>query len=292
MSLPSMPKSFEDVPGPLQEGICQGLQPNEIVRHLIFSPEFKAGKFRTLESVFCVTDRRWLAVLRQPDGNIILDSAPFECTLLVALTIVLLHGGLKIDFAKEGRSRSMVLHFNTVMQALYSAAIRDLLDGIDESHSPHLLLDAKSRSMLQHWPLKYQNYAVIYMPRGSSLLAAVHWDTLRGAFGREIGPSAALLLSDRHLVLIAEEKSFRRFGFRRDAKYGGIISYIPRQRLVRHEITERRRVRSLALELRVGETAEKLELLLPIEKCAEVLRLIQQAESKGAKPLRGTINAT
>jgi len=53
---------------------------------------------------FCVTDRRWLAVLRQPDGNIILDSAPFECALLVALTIVLLHGALKIDFAKEGRS--------------------------------------------------------------------------------------------------------------------------------------------------------------------------------------------
>ena len=120
----------------------------------------------------------------------------------------LLHGGLKIDFAKEGRSRSMVLHFNTVMQALYSAAIRDLLDGIDESHSPQSLLDAKSRLMLQHWPLKFQNYAVIYMPRGSSLLAAAHWDTLRGAFGREIGPSAALLLSDRHLVLIAEENHF------------------------------------------------------------------------------------
>jgi hypothetical protein len=178
------------------------------------------------------------------------------------------------------------------MQALYSAAIRGLLDGIDESHSPHLLLDAKSRSMLQHWPLKYQNYAVIYMPGGSSLLAAVHWDTLRGAFGREIGPSAALLLSDRHLVLIAEEKSVRRFGFRRDAKYGGIISYIPRQRLLGHEITERRRVRSLALELRVGETAEKLELLLPIEKCTEVLRLMEQGESKGAKPSRGTINGT
>jgi hypothetical protein len=210
-----------------------------------------------LESVFCVTDRRWLAVLKQRDGNVILDAAPFEYTLLVALTIVLLHGGLKIDFVREGRSRSMVLHFNTVMQALYSAAIRDLLDGIDQSNGPQLFLDAKSRSMLQHWPLKYQNYAVIYMPRGSSLRAAVHWDTLRGAFGRELGPSAALLLSDRHLVLIAEEKSVGRFGFRREAKYGGIISYIPRQRLVRYEITERRRVRSLALELRVGGDSRK-----------------------------------
>jgi hypothetical protein len=138
--------------------------------------------------------------------------------------------------------------------------------------------------MLQHWPLKYQNYAVIYMPRGSSLLAAAHWDTLRGAFGREIEPSAALLLSDRHLVLIAEEKSVRRFGFGRDAKYGGIITYIPRQRLVRREITERRRACGLILELRIGGTTEKLELSFPIEKCAEVLRLVQQAEGKGGMP--------
>jgi hypothetical protein len=45
MSLPSMPKSLEDFPVPLQEGACQGLQANEIVRHLIFSSEFKVGKF-------------------------------------------------------------------------------------------------------------------------------------------------------------------------------------------------------------------------------------------------------
>jgi hypothetical protein len=184
----------------------------------------------------------------------------------------------------------MVLHFNTVMQALYSPAIRDLLDGIDESHSPQSLLDAKSRLMLQHWPLKFQNYAVIYMPRGSSLLAAAHWDTLRGAFGREIGPSAALLLSDRHLVLIAEEKSFRRFGFGRDAKYGGIITYIPRRRLARHETTEQRRACRLILELRVADTTERLELLFPAEKCDEVLRLAQQAEMKGGMPWRGTLS--
>jgi len=101
----------------------------------------------------------------------------------------------------------MVLHFNT-MERLYSGAIRDLLDGIDGAHSPGTLLDPNSRLMLQGWPLKFQNYAVIYMPRGSPLMIAVHWDTLRGAFGREIAPSAALLLTDRHLVVIAEEKSF------------------------------------------------------------------------------------
>jgi hypothetical protein len=73
---------------------------------------------------------------------------------------------------------------------------------------------------------------------------------------RKIGPSAALLLSDRHLVLIAEEKSFRRFGFRRDAKYGGIITYIPRRRLARHETTEQRRARKLTLELCLGDLVD------------------------------------
>jgi len=292
MSLPSMPKSCEDVPAPLQVVIGRELQSKEIVHHLVFSPEFKAGKFRPLESVFCVTDRRWLAVLRRPDGNISLESAPFEHTLLIALTIVLLHGGLQIEFAEGGQSRSMVLHFTTVMERLYSTAIRDLLDGIDDAHSPGTLLDPNSRLMLQDWPLKFQNYAVIYMPRGSPLITAVHWDTLRGAFGRETAPSAALLLTDRHLVVIAEEKSFHRFGFRRDAKYGGIISYIPRRRLVRYDITEQRRARSLILELRIRDTTEKLELLFPTEKCTEVLRLVQQTERNGATAARGVINAT
>lgn len=64
------------------------------------------------------------------------------------------------------------------------------------------------------------------------------------------------LLSDRHLVLIAEEKSFRRFGFRRDAKYGGIITHIPRRRLARHETTEQRRARKLTLELCLGDLVD------------------------------------
>jgi len=292
MSLPSMPKSFEDVPAPLQEVIGRELQSKEIVRHLIFSPEFKAGKFRTLESIFCVTDRRWLAVLRQADGSVTLESAPFGHTLLIALTIVLLQGGLHIDFVKVGQSRSLVLHFNTVMERLYSGAIRDVLDGIDNARRPDTLLDPNSRLMLQNWPLKFQNYAVIYMPRGSPLIAAVHWDTLRRGFGREIAPSAAIFLTDRHLVVIAEEKSFRRFGFRRDTKYGGIISYIPRRRLVRYGMTEQRRARSLSLELGVGDITERLELLFPTEKCGEVLRLVQQTERNGATAARGVINAT
>jgi hypothetical protein len=176
------------------------------------------------------------------------------------------------------------------MERLYSGAIRDLLDNIDDARRADTLLNPNSRLMLQDWPLKFQNYAVIYMPRGSPLIAAVHWDTLRRGFGREIAPSAGLLLSDRHIVLISEEKSSRGFGFRRDPKYGGIISYIPRQRLIGHEITEQRRARGLTLELGVGDITERLELFFPIEKCAEVLRLVQQAGRKGASAAPGYIS--
>ncbi len=101
-----------------------------------------------------------------------------------------------------------------------------------------------------------------------------------------------VIITDRHLVVIAEEKSFRRFGFRRDAKYGGIISYIPRRRLIRYDITEQRRAGGLILELCIGDTTKKLEFLFPTEKCAEVLRLVQQTERNGATAARGVINAT
>jgi hypothetical protein len=68
----------------------QRIHENESVRHLIFSPEFGAAKFRALASLLCVTDQRWLIVLCESDGRTIADESSFDSTLLVELTIILL----------------------------------------------------------------------------------------------------------------------------------------------------------------------------------------------------------
>ncbi|MBV8641303.1 MAG: hypothetical protein JO070_07925, partial [Verrucomicrobia bacterium] len=59
-----------DTPQPFREILWQRIPKAEVVRQLIFSPAFVAGKFRALASVLCITDRRWLVLLGQNDGRI------------------------------------------------------------------------------------------------------------------------------------------------------------------------------------------------------------------------------
>jgi hypothetical protein len=131
MSSASEQRGTEGVPSPFREVLSQSLRANETARHVIFSWEFSAGKFRTLPSVLCVTNQRWLMVFRQNDGSITIDAASFEETVLIELTIILLYGKLKIDFVRDGQVRSATLYFNTVIGHLYSRAIYDMLDAID-----------------------------------------------------------------------------------------------------------------------------------------------------------------
>src|SRR5271167_1390651 len=97
---------IEDSPTPFREALLQRIHQSESVRHLIFSPEFGAAKFRALASLLCVTDRRWLIVLRESDGSTIVDESSFDSTLLVELTIILLYGQIKVDFVLKGETRT------------------------------------------------------------------------------------------------------------------------------------------------------------------------------------------
>src|SRR5271170_5957683 len=101
---PTSTKRIEDIPTPFREALLQRTHENESVQHLIFSPEFGAAKFRALASLLCVTDQRWLVVLRESDGSTVVDESSFDSTLLVELTIILLYGQLKIDFVLNGEA--------------------------------------------------------------------------------------------------------------------------------------------------------------------------------------------
>jgi hypothetical protein len=193
------------------------------------------------------------------------------------LTISLLYGKLKIDFVKDGEVRSAALHFNTVIGHLYCEAIYDILDAIDRQDSVAGRLDQDSRSMLRDWPLKFQNVSIIYAPRRSRLLDAVHWETLYARFRREITPAAAVLLTDRHILFISEETGVRRwFDFGHTPKYGQIITYMPRQRFTHHEMLGGRRLDTLVLELSIGLTTERFKILSPPGKREAIPRLVEK----------------
>ena len=270
-------KRIEDVPKPFGEALSNRICANEAVVDLIFSPAFRAGRFSTLASLLCITDSRWLVVLLQGDGSVTVDSASYETTLLLELTIILLYGQLKIDFVCDGQVRSTALQFNTVMQQTYCEALQDILDEID--HNVESIADSNwvRSEILRQWPIKFRNVSIIYAPRSSRLLNGVQWKNICGVFRRQLAPAAALLLTDRHVIVIAEEKPSGWFQFRARPQYGQIITYLPLDRLASFRISENSRFDILEIVGDEGHGKEALKIMFPHDQAKAVTRLMNEA---------------
>ena len=84
-----------------------------------------------------------------------------------------------------------------------------MLAGIDPARTAVAEKDRNETSMFEAWPIKFRNEARRYWPRGQRLLAAVQWPTIFGDLERQLAPAGALLITERELVLISEEKNLR-----------------------------------------------------------------------------------
>jgi len=249
----------------------------ESVVDLMFSPAFRAGKFSTLASVLCVTDRRWFVVLLQDDGSVSVDTASYATTLLLEWTVILLYGQLKIDFVCDGQVRSTALHFNTVMKDDYFKVLQNILDKIDNNLEGKEESNWRGSKVLREWPIKFRNVSNIYAPRGSRLLNGVQWDEIYGGFHRQLAPAAALLLTDRHIIIIAEEKPSGWFQFRERSHYGEIITYFPLDRLANFRVSEHARFDILEIVGHEGHGSETLEVMMPPDRADAVKQLMKEA---------------
>jgi len=99
------------------------------------------------------------------------------------------------------------------------------------------------------------------------------------AFHRQVAPAAAIVLTDRHLMIVAEEKPTRWFQFRPDTHYGEIISYFPLDRLANFGIHRKSRFCVLELEGQRPHEGERLQIMFPLDKQEEVSRLMEKALS-------------
>jgi len=204
--------------------------------------------------------------------------AGFTDTLSVELTVVLLYGKLKIGYAGKDRSGSSVCYFNTVMEGLYAKVIEQVLNSIDGVWPPSEERDKRIMQDLKDWPLKFRNYGWFHLPPGSKLFNAVNWPTVFGRFGREFAAAGALFLTDRHLMVITEERSRSWFQKKDDrTRYGAIITYLPLSRISGFRIQERRRFRILELEAQAAHGAEKFQVLFSTDKQEEVTRLLRHS---------------
>ena len=94
-------------------------------------------------------------------------------------------------------------------------------------------------------------------------MAATQWSAICGGFQRELAPAGALLLTDRELVLISEEKASPRQHIGDLHEFGGIITYFPLVRLADFHLSHHERFGVLALQVHATHGGEKLEIIFP-----------------------------
>ena len=214
----------------------------------------------------------------EKDGNVAVSGAPFEDTLLLELTEILLFGQMKIDIASNESSSSSALQFDLVDEEMYREAAHLIIDAVEGS-TP-LTNDELFRSAVQYvsdWPLKFRHGVLKFMPKGRQLLFATHWPALLGGFRRELAPAAALVLTEHELILISEDKAPDWFQRRKAPKYGYVVTYFPRARLAQHRVSHQAKFACLELETHATHGSEALQIMFPLQHESEVVKCMDYA---------------
>jgi hypothetical protein len=230
---PTQHADIDAFPDRFRDPLKQAIDGTRSIYKIIYSPGFMSGSVSVPGSVFCFTDREWVIASepKRKSQGIDLASVTYADTLLIELADILLYGQVKIVYASEERSKSSACYFNTVYDDMYVKAIQRVLSLMDGIKEPAVEKDQKIMRYLETWPHKFRNSGWDFLPPGSSLLDAFHWPTILGAFRQELGPAAALFLTDRHLVSLADTRSRSWIVKKGEINYGTIVTYLPRSRL-------------------------------------------------------------
>ena len=267
-------ESLSEAPEQFSEALRSNLSATDNIRLILYAPPI--GDENVPATVLVVTDEGWLVASENQDGGISVEKCTFADTLFLELTSIVLWGQLKIDFASAGTAYSAVMRFNTVEERLYREAIDRLLDGIEKTHAAESEKDRSAAEELKDWPFKFRTEVLRYLPKGQRLLGATQWQAILGGFRRELAPAGALLVTERELVLIADEKTPDQGDW---AKYGGIITYFPLVRLADFHVGRQDRFGVLALQVHASHGGERLEILFPSDHERAVSKAMEQARS-------------
>ena len=238
-------------------------------------------------TVLAVTNTGWLVASATDDGGVAVERAGFSDTLFLELTPVLLECQLKILFAAEEAPRSVAIRFDTVGEDLYREAIDLVLSSIDPkltgSAEPDHLNEAPA---LEDWPLKIRNEARRFWPGGQRLVDAIQWPALLDESRRQLVPAGALLITERELVVVSDEKESTEEPFSADEveeRFAGIITFIPRVRLAEFQVSHQEQTGILALQVKGARGGERLEYAFPSANEAEIARAMEQMLRPGAQ---------
>ena len=133
--------------------------------------------------------------------------------------------------------------------------------------------------MFQAWPMKIRNEAHRFSPRGQRFLAAVQWPAIFGGADRQPAPAGALLITERELVVISEEKSASAESSSAEElkeKFGGTITFVPRVGLTDFHVSHQESFDVLALELHAAHGGQKLEIIFPSDEEKAIRKAMEQ----------------
>jgi hypothetical protein len=205
-------------------------------------------------------------------------------------------GQLRICFAATS---SITIQFDAVGDEYYFEVVELLLAGIDPARAAAAGKERNEASLFENWPLKFRNEAKRYRPSGQRLLAAVRWTAIFDQFQRQIAPAGALLITEREMVVISDEREIRqpieatssetildpaiektetdRDNLPADVyEFSESITFIPRVRLASFQVHHQDQFCVLALQVHGLHGGAKLEINFPSQDDKAVLKALEQ----------------
>ena len=274
--------TVSDAPEPFRSALTENLPSEEPVRLLVHAPAFATEEEKSPATVLAVTKDGWL-VASETEGGASVEKSNFSDILFLELKSILLLGQLRICFAALNKSNSVTIKFETVGDAFYREAIDLMLASIDPVLTGLAETDRNEASIFDTWPMKVRNEAQRYSPRGQRFLAAIQWLAIFGGSEQQLAPAGALLITERELVVIVEEKELSTEfppetpGAEEPKEtFGGIISFVPRLRLKDFRVSHQESFGVLALQVGAAHGGEKLEVMFPSDNEKTISKAMEQ----------------
>ncbi|MET0261350.1 MAG: hypothetical protein ABW223_00520 [Rariglobus sp.] len=254
---------------------------------MIFTPSLETSEGTTAPSLLVLETDRWHLLVETEKPAVTITSSPIDRTVLVEMTVVLLLGRLKFDFATKRDVRSVVIEFNTVMEHLYHAAAEYLLGAMKGRPATEPVDRQSDLELLHSVPLKFRNSILRFAPPSERLLALAYWPAIvvekNGLIESELSPESALVLCERELLVVSEERLIpsdrpaHRFRIGLVNKHGSIAVHGLLSRLTEFRFGGIGGAVTLDLLFQVDPIIEILSLVMPAEQKAPVVEILRHA---------------
>jgi hypothetical protein len=171
-------KDRDDIREPFRSALKKLLPAKSEPVMMVFTPSLETTEGVTSASVLVLEADRWHLLAETENQATTLTSSNIDRTVLVEMTVVLLLGRLKFDFATKRDVKSVVIEFNTVMEHLYHAAAEYLLGAMKSRPATEPVDRQPDLDLLHFVPLKFRNSILRFAPPGEHILSIAYWPAI------------------------------------------------------------------------------------------------------------------